>query len=96
MWIDPSELLGKHRYLLEEDFAQLGEKSAPDKEYWISAVESAVSAADHVRQRNRGDRRRSGTYAYPSMQDNMVELDRHNGRKTRQVYRRTYQRRKKQ
>ena len=56
MWIDPAELLKKHRYLLEDDFAQLGEKSAPDKEYWISTVESSMTVAEHVRRRNRGDR----------------------------------------
>ena len=56
MWIDPSKFLRKHRYLLEDDFAQLGEKSVPDKEYWISSVESVVSAAEHVWQRNREDR----------------------------------------
>ena len=94
MWIDPAELLKKHRYLLEDDFAQLGEKSAPDKEYWMSSVESAVPAAKDGRRRNRGDRQRSGTYAYTAMQDKRVELDNRTGRKKQKVYRRTYRRRK--
>ena len=54
MWTDPSELLGKHQYLLEEDFAQLGEGSAGGRQHWFASVESALAAADHVPARNFG------------------------------------------
>jgi hypothetical protein len=49
MWTDPSELLSKHKYLLEEDFQMLGETSSGQRQNWIASMESALAAAKHVR-----------------------------------------------
>ena len=48
--IDPSDLLTRHRHLLEEtDFEELGEGPAVHRQVWINSMESAIAAADHVR-----------------------------------------------
>ena len=52
MRIHPDSLLGKHRYLLQEDFERLGEGAPEERKQWIVAMESAVSAADFVRSGN--------------------------------------------
>ena len=49
MYTDPSELLAQHRYLLEEDFENLGEGSSGERQHWIASMESALKAANHVR-----------------------------------------------
>jgi len=49
MWTDPADMLAKHRYLLEEDFQLLGEGTSGERQQWIDSMESALSAADHVR-----------------------------------------------
>ena len=48
MYTDPQELLPKHKYLLEEDFASLGEGSSLAREYWVVSMEAALAAATHV------------------------------------------------
>ena len=52
MRIHPDFLLEKHRYLLQEDFARLGEGALEERKQRIVAMESAVSAADFVRSGN--------------------------------------------
>ena len=47
--LDPSELLPKHRYLLEDDFSRMGESSSIERKVWVLNVESALSAAAAVR-----------------------------------------------
>ena len=47
--IDPSDLLAKHRYLLQADFVELGEASSGMRLNWIASVESATAAAEYVR-----------------------------------------------
>ena len=49
MWTDPSELLDKHHYLLHADFHQLTEGTSGDRLNWIAAMESALTAAEYVR-----------------------------------------------
>lgn len=49
LMVDPADLLDRHRYLLEGDFTELGEGSAVDRQNWIASMESAMSAAEHVR-----------------------------------------------
>ena len=49
IWTDPAELLAKHRFLLEEDFRDLGEGSSGARLQWVASMESALKAADHVR-----------------------------------------------
>ena len=49
MDVDPAELLGQHRSLLEEDFHELGAGSTGIRKTWIASVESAQAAAAHVR-----------------------------------------------
>jgi len=49
MWTDPSDLLTKHRHLLEEDFEKLGDNTADARKIWIASMESALASADHVR-----------------------------------------------
>ena len=49
MWTDPGDLLAKYRYLLEEDFELLGKGLAGSQLLWITSMESARKAADHVR-----------------------------------------------
>ena len=52
LWTDPAELLGKHKYLLEEDFHQLGEGSSGARQVWIGSMESALRAASFVKAGN--------------------------------------------
>ena len=47
MYTYPRDLLPKHRYLLEEDFARLGEGSSLAREYWVGSMEAALAAATH-------------------------------------------------
>jgi hypothetical protein len=42
-------LLPQHRYLVELDFACLGEGTSLDRQYWLATLDSAVSAAAHSR-----------------------------------------------
>ena len=42
---DPEELLPKHRYLLQEDFHQLGKGSSGTRQVWIQSMESALKTA---------------------------------------------------
>ena len=48
MWIDPSELLPRHRDLLNVDFCALGEGPTSGRQLWIESMESALSAKHHV------------------------------------------------
>ena len=47
---DPEDLLPENREFLEIDFDALGKGSTQDKQYWVAETESAVSAADHIKQ----------------------------------------------
>ena len=49
MDVDPAELLGQHRSLLEEDFHELGAGSTGIRKIWIASVESTLAASAHVR-----------------------------------------------
>ena len=51
--IDPMELLPEHRGLLDIDFEKLAKGAMEDRQYWLAKMESAVSAADHVRKGSR-------------------------------------------
>ena len=53
MLTDPAELLTKHRYLLKEDFEQLGEELNGVRQQWISSMESGGDAADYIRSGNK-------------------------------------------
>jgi hypothetical protein len=57
LWTDPADLLEKHKYLLEEDFHDLGEGSTGKRQIWIASMESALKAAALVKsgRRYRGD-----------------------------------------
>jgi hypothetical protein len=45
---DPNDLLPQHRYLLQQDFRQLGVGPSLDRQYWITSMQSAIAAADIV------------------------------------------------
>ena len=45
MATQPSSLLAKDRYLLSEDFTQLGEGPAVIRQVWVASMESALGAA---------------------------------------------------
>ena len=47
--VDPEDLLPENRNLLEIDFDALGKGSIQDKQFWVSEMESAVAAADHIK-----------------------------------------------
>ena len=47
--IDPADLLERHQYLLDEDFTELGEGSAINRQHWIASMDSAIAAAEWVR-----------------------------------------------
>ena len=49
MHTDPDELLPKHQLLLEVDFSQLGKGTTADRMYWVSSMESALTAADYIK-----------------------------------------------
>ena len=49
MYTDPMDLLPESRHLLEQDFEALGSGPAVDRQYWVAEVDSALSAAKHVR-----------------------------------------------
>ena len=49
--IDPEDLLEEDRALLYKDSRKLGTAASSDQRYWIASVESAFSAACHVRRR---------------------------------------------
>ena len=57
LWTDPAELLDRHKYLLEEDFHQLGAGSSGVRQNWIQSMESALKAAAIVKtgRQYRGD-----------------------------------------
>ena len=44
MGTDPTELLPRHRHLLDWDFGNLGEGPTVDRQYWIASMESAIKA----------------------------------------------------
>lgn len=46
---DPMELLPKHRYLLDWDFADLGEGSTADRQYCLARMDSALHASGRKR-----------------------------------------------
>ena len=46
---DPLDLLPSHRCLLDGNFEALGEGSAANRQHWIVAMESALTAAEYVR-----------------------------------------------
>ena len=43
----PGDLLPAHRYLLQQDFAQLGNADTIQRQIWVAAMESALGAASH-------------------------------------------------
>ena len=43
----PSNLLPAHRYLLQQDFTQLGNADTIQRQIWVAAMESALGAASH-------------------------------------------------
>jgi hypothetical protein len=43
----PDNLLPQHRHLMELDFAQLGEGTTADRQYWIATIDSALKAATY-------------------------------------------------
>jgi hypothetical protein len=43
----PGDLLPAHRYLLHQDFVQLGNADTIQQQIWVAAMESALSAASH-------------------------------------------------
>jgi len=50
MLIDPADLLEKHQHLLlEEDFTKLGEGPTLQRKVWVASMETALSAAKHVK-----------------------------------------------
>ena len=51
--VDPEDLLPENRSLLEIDFDALGKGSSQDKQFWVAEMESAVSAAEHIKQGTR-------------------------------------------
>eukprot|EP00956_Cyclotella_meneghiniana_P012179 scaffold17280_cov48-Cyclotella_meneghiniana.AAC.3 len=62
MLVDPSDLLPRHRQLLEQDYAELGGGTTVARKLWLQQMRSAISAADVVAQQNhsgQGRRRRS-------------------------------------
>ena len=58
MLVDPSDLLPRHRQLLEQDYKQLGSGSTVARKLWLQQMRSAVSAADVTAQERIGDRGR--------------------------------------
>lgn len=44
-----ADLLPRHRHLLNVDFLSLGEGPVADRQQWIASMQSALSAAQHVR-----------------------------------------------
>jgi hypothetical protein len=62
MLVDPSDLLPQHRRLLELDFQQLGEGPTIDRKMWLQQMNSALLAADSVRDES-GDNDRTSTAA---------------------------------
>ena len=45
---DPAELLGRHQYLLDTDFLELGEGPTLHRQSWVASVESALASARFV------------------------------------------------
>ena len=43
----PGDLLPAHRYLLLQDFAQLGDADTIQRQIWVASIESALGAASH-------------------------------------------------
>ena len=43
----PGTLLPNHRYLLQQDFVQLGSADTIQRQIWVAAMESALGAAFH-------------------------------------------------
>ncbi len=48
----PTNLLSRHRHLLNQDFHDLGNGETTRWQLWITSMESALSAASHVSSRN--------------------------------------------
>jgi hypothetical protein len=57
MLVDPSNLLPRHRHLLERDYKELGSGSTTARKLWLQQMRSAVSAADSAPPEG-GDQRR--------------------------------------
>ena len=51
--VDPDDLLPENRALLEIDFDALGKGSTQDKQFWVAEMDSAISAAEHIKQGTR-------------------------------------------
>ena len=51
--VDPDDLLPENRALLEIDFDALGKSSTQDKQFWVAEMDSAISAAEHIKQGTR-------------------------------------------
>ena len=51
--VHPGDLLPEHRDLLRVNFEELGEGHTLGRQYWLADMESALSAADHVREGSR-------------------------------------------
>ena len=47
--LDPTDLLPKHQYLLDDDFSKMGESSSIAWKVWVLNVESALAAANSVK-----------------------------------------------
>ena len=43
----PGDLLPAHRYLLQQDFVQLGNADTIQRQIWVATMESALGAASH-------------------------------------------------
>jgi hypothetical protein len=43
----PGDLLPAHRYLLQQDFTQLGNTDTIQRQIWVAAMESALGDASH-------------------------------------------------
>jgi hypothetical protein len=43
----PGDLLPAHRYLLQQDYVQLGNANTMQRQIWVATMESALGAASH-------------------------------------------------
>ena len=56
---DPNDLLPQHRYLLEEDFLQLGEGPSINRQYWIASMQSALDTVHIVVRKKRKKKKKA-------------------------------------
>ena len=76
--VDPLTLLSEDRSLLSIDFDSLADSSPADQQTWVAEMESAVSAAAHVRNGSRQalhSRYCSGPHTRSSRLEETVEVD---------------------